>query len=99
MTASSRFVLRALPCAALLLACSASCTLENPEPELPLAVAPGYEVKQVPKPPSRPATWNRRVNKVYDTTWEPPAEGSFPEGQSAHPFFRDPRAAKYDGDG
>jgi hypothetical protein len=99
MTASPRFVLRALPCVSLLLACSASCTLENPAPELPLAVAPGYEVIQVPNPPSRPATWDRRVNKMYDKTWEPPADGAFPEGQSAHPFFRDPVPTKGDGDG
>lgn len=97
MTATYRFALRVLPCAVVLLATSASCTLDNPTPDLPLAVAPGYEVIQVPNTPESKPSWERRVNKIYDATWVPPAEGSFPEGQAAHPFFRDPKPAEGDG--
>lgn len=96
MTAPHRFALRVLPCAVVLFAGSVSCTLENTPPDLPLATAPGYEVIQVPNTPSQKPTWERRVNKIYDATYEPPAEGSFPEGQSAHPFFRDPQPASED---
>ncbi len=97
MTANHRSVLRVLPCAVALFVGSVSCTMENAAPDLPLAVAPGYEVIQVPNTPSQKPTWERRVNKIYDATWVPPEEGSFPEGQAAHPFFRDPKPAKDEG--
>jgi hypothetical protein len=97
MTASNRFAVRFLPCAAALIVATASCSFENVRPDLPLATAPGYEIIQVPNTPQQPATWDRRVNKIYDATWVPPAEGSLPEGQAAHPFFRDPKPAKDQG--
>jgi hypothetical protein len=83
----------------LLLASAGACTFENQRPDLPLAVAPGFEVRQVPKPARVPAEWDRPAHKLYDdSTYVPPAEGSFPEGQAAHPFFRDPKPTG-DGDG
>jgi len=68
-----------------------ACTLENPEPDLPLAVAPGYEVVYIPKEPRAPAFWDRDEVKLYDQdTYVPPPEGLFPEGQAVDPLFGSP---------
>lgn len=65
-----------------------ACTLEGPEPNLPLAVAPGYEVVHIPKEPRTPSFWNREYVKRYDEdTYVPPPEGLFPEGQAVAPLF------------
>lgn len=94
------FLLAAAGCAAT------SCTLENPTPDLPLAVAPGFEVVEIPKEPRPPSIWDRPASKWYDEAgYVPPAEGTFEEGQSRDPLFGDPLggeggdAGKSGGDG
>ena len=68
-----------------------ACTLDNPEPDLPLAVAPGYEVVYIPKEPRAPALWDRDEEKRFDEdTYVPPPEGLFPEGQAVDPLFGSP---------
>lgn len=68
-----------------------SCTLELPEPDLPLAVAPGYEVIYLPREPREPNFWDRSEEKLYDEdTYTPPPEGLFPEGQAVDPLFGNP---------
>jgi hypothetical protein len=68
-----------------------ACTIENPVPDLPLAVAPGYEVVYIPKEPRPPAFWDNEEVKRYDEdTYTPPPEGLFPEGQDVDPLFGSP---------
>lgn len=68
-----------------------SCSLERAELDLPLAVAPGYEVVYLPKEPRAPAFWDREEMKRYDEdTYTPPPEGLFPEGQAVDPLFGSP---------
>jgi len=87
---TSTVITRSLLASALLAALPA-CTLDAPVPDLPLAVAPGYEVVYIPKEPRAPSFWDRPEMKLYDEdTYVPPAEGTFEEGQDVDPLFGDP---------